>query len=220
MNLKKLKRKIKRKLPHFMWIFSDIKWWFIYRTTQRYNIVHIGKPPGYYQNDDRMFFASFSLLVEFVEVELAYYMSPKAQNYRIGRFKPNRTFGELWLATRINDPYEDGFHDYQKDRETYKEIWDLYVWYKDIRPTRPDPTDSSGYSQFSDLLHTKYKELYTFVPCPDGRPFSTMKKNISEDEDTKLGQLAMSSYEIEQKYEAEDNLMFERLLKVRSWLSL
>lgn len=46
-----------------------IIWWVRHRTTDRYNVVSTGLPPGYYDKDIQMLHACFSLLVDFVERE-------------------------------------------------------------------------------------------------------------------------------------------------------
>ena len=57
------------RIRRFLRALRDIKWWVIHRTTQRYNVVHTGLKPGYYDIDYRMSEAMFSLLKEFVEKE-------------------------------------------------------------------------------------------------------------------------------------------------------
>jgi hypothetical protein len=50
----------------------NVKWAILHRITHRYNIVHTRLKPGYYDNDIRMLYANFNLLVEYVEIELAW----------------------------------------------------------------------------------------------------------------------------------------------------
>ncbi len=65
-----LKYDIYRYRP-FSWL-SDIKYWFLYRTTKRFNIVNMKSTlkPAYYDIDTRMVHANFTLLSEYVEKEM------------------------------------------------------------------------------------------------------------------------------------------------------
>lgn len=212
MTFKKFRRKFRRKFGYLLNIPHDIKWWVIYRTTQRYHIVNTGLSPRYYENDERMLYASFSLLVEFIEVELGYYMAPEAQNRRLGRFKPSRELGEAWINQRLNDTFIDPFWDSSKEKEAYREIYDLYLWWKDIRPKRPDAHDITGYVEFYRELSKKHGSLFRFEP--------DLQRNITELENKKFTELSELSYKIIAEYDKEDTRMFQRLLKIRSWLSL
>lgn len=55
----------------FKWI-RNLKWWILYRTTQKYHLVNTKLEPGYYDKDWLMLNACFSLLVDFVEREAAW----------------------------------------------------------------------------------------------------------------------------------------------------
>lgn len=48
---------------------SNIKWWFFHRfhPKHRYNVIKTSLKPGYHDPDNRMFYAAFNLLCEFVE---------------------------------------------------------------------------------------------------------------------------------------------------------
>lgn len=67
--MNKFKWWIKYRLLRPSNMFRDIKWWIKHRTTDKYHIVKLGLPPGYYDIDHRMLYACFALLVEFVEYE-------------------------------------------------------------------------------------------------------------------------------------------------------
>lgn len=47
----------------------DPVWWLRYRTTHRYHVVQTGLAPDYHDSVERMLYACFRLLVDFVEKE-------------------------------------------------------------------------------------------------------------------------------------------------------
>lgn len=49
--------------------YEDIKYWFLYRTTRKYNQVKLDLEHGYYDIDTRLIHANFCLLCEFIEKE-------------------------------------------------------------------------------------------------------------------------------------------------------
>lgn len=62
-------------LPRFLWgiyyRIGDVKWWFFHRfhPSHRNHVIKTRLPPGYYDKDDLMFHACFTLLQNFVELE-------------------------------------------------------------------------------------------------------------------------------------------------------
>lgn len=86
------------------------------------------------------------------------------------------------------------------------EILELYVWWKFIRPMRPDPMDASGYTDY-------------FAECRarTGGDIWDMLDTDSESAESKARSRACSDKcrEIEEQYENEDEQMMIRLIKVR-----
>ena len=52
--------------------FSQTKYWIRYRIFDRYHIINTGLKPDYYDFDTRCLHAMFSMLVEYVETQLAW----------------------------------------------------------------------------------------------------------------------------------------------------
>ena len=89
-----------------------------------------------------------------------------------------------------------------------QEVLDLYRWWKDVYPNRPDPHDASGWSEYCELKRKEHGET----------GLSFMKESANP-ETRALGIAALDkSHEIEQAYEAEDEEMMIRLIKVRHGL--
>ena len=89
-----------------------------------------------------------------------------------------------------------------------QEVLDLYRWWKDVYPNRPDPHDASGWSEYCDRKRQEHGDT--------GLSFMKESKNP---ELRALGDAALKkTTEIEAAYEAEDEEMMIRLIKVRHGL--
>ena len=89
-----------------------------------------------------------------------------------------------------------------------QEVLDLYRWWKDVYPNRPDPHDASGWSEYCELKRKEH-----------GDTGLNFMKESNNPETRALGIAALDkSHEIEQAYEAEDEAMMIRLIKVRHGL--
>lgn len=133
----------------------------------------------YYDIDTRMLWANFSLLTEFVDIELS-------NMYSISYDKTYTGSKGLAYCMEIVDNWDLGEHtrtlfdeDYvNKEKVLYKEILDLYIWWNHTRPIRIDPYDQH-----------------------DGTIENTKK-----------------CFNIEKEYNAEDQDMLIRLIKIRERL--
>jgi hypothetical protein len=89
-----------------------------------------------------------------------------------------------------------------------QEVLDLYRWWKDVYPNRPDAHDASGWSEYCELKRKEHGET----------GLSFMKESANP-ETRALGDAALTkTHEIEQAYEDEDTEMMIRLIKVRHGL--
>jgi hypothetical protein len=89
-----------------------------------------------------------------------------------------------------------------------QEVLDLYRWWKDVYPNRPDAHDASGWSEYCELKRKEHGET----------GLSFMKESANP-ETRALGESALTkTHEIEQAYEDEDTEMMIRLIKVRHGL--
>lgn len=112
---------MKKMLKSMLWAFKNIKWWVIYRTTERYHIVKTGLKPDYYETDKRMLHACFNLLKEFVEVELAHLQFLNMHGTKPKKISP--VWGKSWLE---DDILENGNNNKSKD------ILELYNYWTKI----------------------------------------------------------------------------------------
>jgi len=87
------------------------------------------------------------------------------------------------------------------------ELKELYTWWTETYRNRPDPHDASGWSAYCDASRDENNSFWSILNND-----KTPKLREMSDKALKLLQ------EIEAKYEAEDELMMIRLIKVRGAL--
>jgi hypothetical protein len=173
----------------------------------------------------------FNELVDFVEVELAWWHIAWADPEE--RAKYNAPFWATgWFRWRtwrclqagldnlkwqselrhtVDDGWEEGDPNVglpTPQAERALEILALYKWWTEVYRNRPDPHDASGWSEYCDRKREEYEGT--------GLGFMAESKNP---ELRALGDVALKkTHEIEQEYEAEDEQMMIRLIKIRNSL--
>ena len=185
------------------------------------------KPGSWHDVGNRFLPCLFNELVDFVEVELAWWNiiwsddAAKEFNapwYARGWFRwrswrsPASGLANLeWQRKLV---YDEDWLDkadplYGKptpQAEKAQEILDLYTWWTVTRPARPDPYEVSGWSAYCKLCEEQ-----------PGGMFASMNR-----EDPKLKKMSTKAHKIldkmETDYEKEDEDMMIRLIKVRHGL--
>jgi hypothetical protein len=170
----------------------------------------------------------FNELVDFVEVELAWWHIAwdsdgrdkyKAPFWATGWFRwrtwrcPQAGIDNLkWqMELTLDKEYPD--QDIPADKVgkptpqavRAREVYDLYKWWEEVRPLRPDPHEASGWSEYCE----KQRELN------DGRLFGS--KTTPELKKMSNRSLKLL-HKIEAQYQREDEQMMIRLIKVRDAL--
>lgn len=157
----------------------------------------------------------FNELVNFVECELAWFNIAwdkekrkqfKAPWWSYGWWRwrswRNRDAGIdclKWQMSLNNDWVAEDHPDFNKpslQAINAKEIYELYIWWTQERPLRPDPSVASGWSAY----------------CESRRDQGL--RGIGKDPDV-TGPMLDYMHELEEKYEQEDEDMMIRLIKVR-----
>jgi hypothetical protein len=164
----------------------------------------------------------FNELVDFVEVEQAWhhclwddesrkkYRTPWSRTFL--RFRtwrcPEAGIDYLkWAMTLTNKEFiKEG----EQEEPTYqakaaKEILELYTWWKEIYPKRPDIYDASGWHDYCNMRREKG---YHLLDMEDKTPEEEVMR------DSSLAKLR----EMEESYEKEDEEMMIRLIKIRESL--
>lgn len=143
---------------------SDIRYAIRHRTIDKYHIIKINSlKPGYYDSDTRMLHGMFSLLEDYVEIELAVLneWAEKQDEENPPVKKSAREHGISHLDWEMDLEEE-------LQAKSAKEIKELYLWWKDVRPNRLDPwdiikemkdkEDESKYVHFEELEQEQYDE--------------------------------------------------------------
>ena len=167
----------------------------------------------------------FNELVDFVEIELAWwhlawekqedrkkYNAPWWRfgwwNMRMWRCPQAGLDNLAWQAALIRDEQYTNTDDPEFGKPTEQainalEILDLYTWWTQTRPARPDPMQVSGWSAYCDRRRKEDEHSWVFSSSKDK-------------EDT--GPMLDEMHRIEAEYEAEDEAMLIRLIKIRNAL--
>jgi hypothetical protein len=189
------------------------------------------KPGEWCDVGNRFLPCLFNELVDFVEVEQAWHHTRwdkearKKYNtpwYRTTFFRlrvwrcPEAGLDYLKWASELTDEEwlpEDKKHLSQPTAQALaaREILELYHWWKEVYPNRPDIYDISGFNQYLDNLKKNNTDSSTEKDSIFLRP--TDPKLIA-DRDLSLRNMD----EIEKKYKEEDEEMMIRLIRIRDSL--
>jgi hypothetical protein len=162
-------------------------WWLRYRLhpKHRYHVVGTGLEPGYHDNDTRMLYACFALLVEYVEIE---HGGAEALRKHVfdSRANPDPNAPDEWNeAASLN----------ADDKER---ILELYHWWKVERPAleeRISQTLTEGYSGEIQTvkLESGMYELVMDEPSPEiesiRKLHNELERKLREDTQKKLHEL-------------------------------
>lgn len=168
----------------------------------------------------------FNELVDFVEVELAWWhiawsdRNEKAKYnapfWATGWFRwrtwrcPQAGLDNLeWQRNLVWKEEELGADNSLVGQSTYQaikaqEILELYKWWTEVYPNRPDPHDASGWSEYCDRKREEGGAFLAETKDPELKEFGdkALKK----------------THEIEEAYDKEDEEMLIRLIKIRNSL--
>lgn len=147
---------------------------------------------------DRMLHGLFSLLVDFVELEKTNMQRWNPEYPKIKRGTRSREHGLAYLEWEMTLEYENH---YTRQAIAAKNVYDLYIWWKDVRPNRPDPYEISGWSAFCDRREAS-SGMFRF-------------DNMDDDERKLSKQYREKLDAIQESYEDEDEEMMIKLIKIR-----
>ena len=183
------------------------------------------KPGEWRDVGNRFLPCLFNELVDFVEIEQAWHTclwDDEARKkysppwWRSGWLRwrtwrsPEAGIAHLkWAMTLTNEEFlEEG--EKHKAEPTYqakaaREILELYTWWKEVYPNRPDVHDASGWTAYCEMRREKG---YKFFDMEDKTPEEAEQCRTALDK----------SHEIEKAYNDEDEAMMIRLIKIRESL--
>jgi hypothetical protein len=180
------------------------------------------RPGSWCDVGDRFLPCLFNELVDFVEIETAW-MNVIWDEKASKKYKTSWLRRQGWRTWRSRDAglahldwaasltHSDEW--ISKDDPIYgtptrqaiqaKEIKTLYLWWTEVYPNRPDPYDVSGWSAYCDEKRKRGIDVLETDP-------------LENKEESR--RLLNTLHDLEAKYEAEDEEMLIRLIKVRNGL--
>lgn len=184
-----------------------------YRTTDKYHIIDTGLEPGYADHDTRITHGLFNTLVIFVERDKAMMQESWNQNsgpetamqrlrrrFRRKTYPSNPASGLKYLQWEMSLGSQ-----YPHQAEAAGEIWQLYHWWKFVRPNRADPMDASGWSEHCRLLKERGRHLLD-------------TEDLTHEEELRSRMALENCRKIEENYDVEDEHYLIRLIKIRKSL--
>lgn len=170
--------------------FRDLIWWFKYRLSSKhkYNIIKLALKPDYYELEQRMLYANFSLLVGFVEEQCSH-----MQRFCNKKTKgTNKELGELYIQQMTEFVDEN-----EQTREYYKKTLELYKWWTE------------------DFL--KRTDVYDDYPIPNKFDKNSFFDFDDEDREIRH-EWAKKIEEVEEKRFQEEQEKLIELIKIRRFL--
>ena len=171
-----------------------------YRTTHRYNILHTGLKPEYYDLDRRILHGVFNELVNFVECDKAWL------NVVFGENKGKRGLFERYRSAEQGIEYLNWEMSLKDDYlgnqvEVAKETLTLYKWWKEVYLTRKDVHEESGLNEYHSRFDSKdWEEWASLKPSEEYKALIEKSRQIEMDRDI------------------EETEMLIRLIKIRKSL--
>ena len=180
------------------------------------------KPGEWCDVGERFLPCLFNELVDFVEVEAAWHHArwseESLKKYNVPQWRKSWMRWRTWRcpeAGMAHLVWESGLKNeelcspsdlaYGKPTNqaiAAKEIIDLYIWWKHIRPQRPDPMDASGWTEICERRRLTH-----------GIDMIWPEDSAQDKIDTT--QALNKCQELEQQYEQEDEQMMIRLIGIR-----
>lgn len=189
------------------------------------------KPGDWCDVGNRFLPCMFNELVDFVEVELAWwhlawegqeerkkYNMPwwasgwwRVRAWRCAQAGLDNLAWQMSITAKEDyglNPGDKGYGEPTLQAKNAAEILALYKWWTEVYPNRPDPYDASGWSKYCDLRREEEGEGMRWIGVESKNP-----------ETRKLGKKSLDlSHKIEAQYEKEDEQMMIRLIRIRNSL--
>ena len=190
-------------------VYDSIRTYIRNRFITKTHLIPTGLVPGeWHETDERMLHGMFELLVDFIEIEKAHmhrWCKPSTEKpwylkWRFLRWGEHRSVedGLAYLDWEMKLVEQDGEH-FTHQAQAAETQYELYNWWKNIRPNRPDPYEVTGWNALNDTLPD--------IMCWDAT-------NNSE-ERRQLNLLSLKVHELEERWEKEDEEMLLKLVKIR-----
>ena len=200
---------------------NDLRYYFRMRFVHKSHYLKTNLEKGsYHEIDSRILNGCFTALVDFIELEKAWmminnsekndakYHVPWHQKHYLLRWTQWRCpqAGIDYCMWEASLDHPDLLPEERADAQAHaaREQLALYNWWKQIRPSRPDAYDASGWTEIMDE-----SERLGYKIFDDNQP-PELRKRISAASD--------AAHKIETEYEQEDEEMLLRLIRIRKSL--
>jgi hypothetical protein len=194
------------KIPEtFVDPFHNISYYIRNRWHRQTHVLRTGFKPGTYHDfRERILYGLMESMVDFVEVEKAwmqYIWHDDNRKLKLGKGGRSADLGLEYLRWEmsLDDPALSEGEASPAQAAAARELYAIYMWWKVLRPARPDPYSASGWDEHSDGTWNFLDERIPRDPEKEAKT-----KEI-------LGKLQ----QIETDYDTEDNEMLHRLIKIR-----
>lgn len=200
---------------------NDLRYYVRMRWGFKSHLIKTGLKPGQYHDaSEKILHGSFNELVDFIEIDCAChrftfskedcatYDVPWWQRFwflRWGAWRcPQAGLDHVRWETTLDHPDLDPTESAPWQAEAAREKLALYFWWTQTRPNRPDPLDASGWTEICRESDDKgYDSFSDHLPAE----FKARQKVALD-----------LSRKIEEAYDAEDEEMLMRLIKIRKSL--
>lgn len=188
--------------------FHNISYYIRNRWHRQTHVLPTGFKPGTYHDlRERLLYGCMESLVDFVEVEKAWmtYICDDTDTIKLGKGgrSPEAGLKHLEWEMTLDDPALSETERSPSQATCAREIYEIYTWWKTLRPARPDPMDVSGWSAHCSEIRKQGYDLFD-----ERRP-------ETPEEETSSKAMLKSLRDIEEAQDQEDEQMLVRLMKIR-----
>ena len=181
---------------------------FYFRFIEKHHVIRTALKPGWHEYDEKMLHANFQLLVDYVELDCASQEDWKPSFWKritkgLDAWR-SREMGIKHLAPHPVNEDPSCAEQISKRNQIRKELIDLYVWWKDIRPNRRDPYDSVSWKNF----HANH----------EGEDIWDWLEDDNKEAAYKLKQASEEAWALKDLYEQEDQDQLMKLVSLRKHL--
>lgn len=183
-----------------------------YRTVRRYNVIKIRDlEPNYYDKDTILLHGIMQVLVDYVEIELASVYNHQCAKSELNlkerlhsilhwRLRSAELIRSREKGLKVLDymikPHDDILNvEESKSSMFAKQVKDVYIWWKELRPRRRSPEVESGYMSIYNILVKKY-----------GKSFSVNHLEHVEKREYKNALSKLNMVEVQQLHEDKEHM--------------
>lgn len=188
--------------------FHNISYYIRNRWHRQTHVLRTGFKPGTYHDlRERLLYGCMESLVDFVEIEKAWmaYICDGTDTVKLRKGGRSVEAGLKYLEWEmtLDDPALSSTEASPTQAQCAREVYEIYTWWKTLRPARPDPFDASGWSDYCDEQRGS------------GLDFLDERRERSSEDIERSRSILNKCRELEAAQDDEDTAMLIRLMKIR-----